>query len=162
MAQEPFGGRVEDRVGYALKRAQHALRSRMDRALHGLGLTTAQYAALSALETAPGLSGAELARRSFVTPQTMNGIVTNLEVAGLLVRRPQPHHGRVLEASLSPAGAAVLAHAHRRVAAVEARMVASLDAAERRRLLAALRACADALSGPAGELEEAGLRQGAE
>jgi len=160
--QTAVGGRVEDRVGYALKRAQHALRSRMDRALHDLGLTTAQYAALSALETAPGLSGAELARRSFVTPQTMNGIVTNLEAAGLLRRRPQPNHGRVLEASLSAAGAAVLAEAHGRVAAVEARMVASLNDAERRHLLVALRACAEALIGPEGELAAEDVRRGTE
>src|SRR3712207_8022525 len=67
------------RVGYELKRAQHALRSEMDGALRGVGLTTPQYAALSVLEGEEGISGALLARRCFVTPQTMNGILVNLE-----------------------------------------------------------------------------------
>ena len=65
----------------------------MDKALREVCMTTAQYAALSALEAAPGLSGAELARRSLVTPQTMNAILVNLEAAGLVVRRPHPEHG---------------------------------------------------------------------
>ncbi len=42
------------RLGYALKRAQHALRTRMDEALRHLDLTTPQYAALSAIELDPG------------------------------------------------------------------------------------------------------------
>ena len=56
------GGWVESKVGYQMKRAQHALRFEMDRALREVGMTTAQYAALSTLEAAPGLSAAELAR----------------------------------------------------------------------------------------------------
>ena len=67
---------VEGRVGYELKKAQYGLRSRMDEELRGVGLTTPQYAALSALGEEPGASGAGLARRCFVTPQTMNGILT--------------------------------------------------------------------------------------
>jgi len=55
------------RLGYQLKRTQHALRLRMDEALHALGLTAPQYAVLSILEEAPRLSNADLARRSFVT-----------------------------------------------------------------------------------------------
>jgi hypothetical protein len=63
--------RLESRVGYQLKRAEHALRLEMDGALRDMGLTTPQYAALSVLGDEPGLSGAELARRCFVTPQTI-------------------------------------------------------------------------------------------
>jgi DNA-binding MarR family transcriptional regulator len=55
---------MDDRIG---KRVQAGLRSGMDRALETKGLTTPQYAALSALERESGLSNAELARRSFVT-----------------------------------------------------------------------------------------------
>ena len=54
-------------VGYHMKRAQHALRIEMDEALREVGMTTAQYAALSTLEAATGLSAAELARGSSVT-----------------------------------------------------------------------------------------------
>jgi hypothetical protein len=41
-------------------------------ATRGHGATLAQYAVLTALDEEPGLSSAGLARRAFVTPQTMN------------------------------------------------------------------------------------------
>jgi DNA-binding MarR family transcriptional regulator len=143
------GFRVESRVGYQMKRAQHALRVEMDKALREVGMTTAQYAALSALEVAPGLSGAELARRSFVTPQTMNAILANLESAGLVVRRPHPEHGRVLQAYLTEMGEESVARAHGLVEDVERRMLDRLSQDDRRRLLEALRDCANALGGGA-------------
>jgi len=65
-------------------------------ALRGLGITTPQYAALTFLDESPGLSSAQLARRAFVTPQTMNRMVANLEAAGLIARGPHPELGRVL------------------------------------------------------------------
>lgn len=133
------------RVGYELKRAQHALRVEMDGALRGVGLTTPQYAALAVLEGESGLSGAELARRCFVTPQTMNGIVVNLESAGLLERRPHPEHGRVLQAYLTGEGEAMVSRAHAPIEAIEERMLAGTGEDERGRLLRALRDCADTL-----------------
>ncbi len=137
--------RVEDRVGYVVKRVQQALGAQMSQALSDHGLTNAQYAALSALEADPGLSNAELARRSFVTPQTMNQVVAQLERAGLVQRRPHPVHGRILETRVTPRGEAALALAHAAVLAIEARMVSGLTAAEQAQLLAALRRCAEGL-----------------
>jgi len=117
----------------------------MDGALRGVGLTTPQYAALSVLEGEEGISGALLARRCFVTPQTMNGILVNLEKAGLLERRAHPGHGRVLQAYLTGDGEEMLSRAHALVEAVEGLMLENLAEAERERLLVALRGCADAL-----------------
>ncbi len=111
----------------------------MDRALRDVVMTTAQYSALSALEAAPGLWGAELARRSFVTPQTMNAILAKLESAGLVVRRPHPTHGRVLQACLTKLGEESVARAHGLVEAVEGRMLDRLCQDGRHRLLEALR-----------------------
>lgn len=144
-------GRVEGRVGYQMKRVQHALRSAMDGALREVGITTAQYAALNALEVAPGLSGADLARRGFVTPQTMNAIVVNLEAAGLVARRPHPEHGRVLQAYLTETGEELVSRAHEVVEAIERRMLEGLGRDEQRWLLEALRGCADALETGAEE-----------
>src|SRR5277367_4602784 len=67
--------RTLKRLGYALKRAQHALRVRMDEVLRPLGLTTAQYAVICVIEQEAGISNAGLARAAFVTPQTMTGIL---------------------------------------------------------------------------------------
>lgn len=133
------------RIGYELKRAQHALRLEMDGALREVGLTTPQYAALSVVEGEGGVSGALLARRCFVTPQTMNGVVVNLEKAGLLERRPHPEHGRVLRTYLTGDGQKMLSRAHALVEDIVERMLEGLAEGERARLLAALRGCADAL-----------------
>ncbi len=136
---------LEGRVGYQLKRVQQALRNRMDEVLRGAGLTTPQYAALSVLADEPGLSGAELARRSFVTPQTMNGILANLEAVGMILRQPHPEHGRVLQAYLTEAGEGLVSRAHAEVGYIEDLMLSELDSGERRKLLEMLRVCTDSL-----------------
>lgn len=136
---------LESRVGYQLKRVQHALRLKMDEVLREVGLTTPQYAVLSVLEEEPGLSGAALARRSFVTPQTMNMIVAKLEDACLIARVPHPEHGRVLQAYLTDEGRELVAGAHEVVEAVEEGMLGGLGLEERSRLACVLNGCADAL-----------------
>jgi DNA-binding MarR family transcriptional regulator len=113
--------------------------------LRELGVTTPQYAVLTFLEQAPGLSSAQLARRAFVTPQTMNRIVANLQAAGLIERDAHPELGRVLEARLTPAGRALLAEAHRRVRAVEDQMAADLTPEEQRQLVRLLEQCMQGL-----------------
>jgi DNA-binding MarR family transcriptional regulator len=134
------------RLGYALKRAQHALRTRMDDALRPLGLTSPQYAVLSAVELEAGISNARLARAAFVTPQTMQGIIANLERDGLLVRQADPEHGRILRSGLTSHGQTVLARAHRLVEEVEHVMISSVGTAEAARISGLLSQCADALS----------------
>jgi DNA-binding MarR family transcriptional regulator len=132
-------------VGYLLKTAQQALRTAMDAALRHLGITTPQYAVLTFLDESPGLSAAQLARRAFVTPQTMQRIVANLQAAGLIERDPHPELGRVLEVRLSDRGRGVLMECHRRVHDVESRMVADLSPLEQRQLAELLERCTRAL-----------------
>jgi DNA-binding MarR family transcriptional regulator len=117
-------------LGYTLKRAQQALRNTIDPALADLGLTTAQYAALYNLHRHPGASSAELARMSFVTPQTMVRIVADLEERGLLSREPSQAHARVLQARLSDDGEAVLQRAQHRVDLIHTHMLEGIPTAE--------------------------------
>ena len=132
-------------LGYLLKTAQQSLRAAMDAALRDAGITTPQFAVLTFLEESPGLSSAQLARRAFVTPQTMNRIVSNLEAAGLIERGPHPELGRVLEARLSRRGQKLLADCRRRVAEVEERMVSDLSSTERQQFASLLERCIVAL-----------------
>src|SRR3954465_9607502 len=126
--------RMKDRVGYQLKRAQQALRTAMDEGLRAQGMTTPQYAALAALDADEPLSGAELARRCFVTAQTMNAILVGLERARLVERAAHAEHGRVIEARLTKRGRTKLQHAHPTVFAIEERMLSEITAAGRRKL----------------------------
>src|ERR1700721_2922964 len=85
-----------DWVGYSLKITQHRLRQRLDAELARLGITAPQNTVLLAVAGNPRISNAELARAAFVTPQTMQAILVNLERGGLIVRTPHPGHGGVI------------------------------------------------------------------
>src|SRR3954453_21484149 len=137
---------VTDRVGYQLKRAQQALRTAMDEGLRAQGITTPQYATLTALDADEPLSGAELARRCFVTAQTMNAILVGLERARLVERAAHAEHGRVIEARLTKRGRAKLKDAHKTVFGIEERMLSEMTMAQRRRLNETLRRFVENLS----------------
>lgn len=137
---------VAKRLGYALKRAQQALRTRMDEVLRPVGLTVAQYAVLCAIEAEAGISNARLARAAFVTPQTMQGILVNLHRDGLLSREADPSHGRILRSELTKAGLKILAQAHRVIGDLEEIMIEAVGEAEAERLAELLSRCADKLT----------------
>lgn len=101
--------------------------------------------ALTLLEDEPGLSSADLARRSYVSAQTMGGVVANLERTGLIKRRAHHTHGRIRQATPTPTGSRLLAKAHQRVRKIEQQMTSDLDADERHQLFGMLRRCAKAL-----------------
>lgn len=129
------------RASYLLKRAQHMLRARMDAELRHLELTAPTYAVLAAVERAPGSSNAALARAAFVTPQTMQGMVAGLERAGLLLRAPDPEHGRVLKTVLTEQGRDRIGQAHAVAERIDERMTRDFGSNGRERLIAALEQC---------------------
>src|SRR5271169_3109099 len=146
MSSEIITEPVAKRLGYALKRAQHALRTRMDEVLRPLNLTTAQYAVMSVIEQEAGISNAGLAKAAFVTPQTMTGILANLHRDGLLCREADRYHGRILRSELTPAGKKNLAQAHRVVGELEKIMLKAVGRAKAANLAELLSQCADNLS----------------
>src|SRR5262245_35374586 len=109
---------ITDRIGYHLKRMHQVYCATVVATLRELGLTTAQYAALGVLETAPGISNAALARACFVTPQTMNEIVQSLHARGWVEREPHPVHGRILQLDLTELGRRRLTLAHQLIETV--------------------------------------------
>jgi DNA-binding MarR family transcriptional regulator len=163
---EGFRG-PDGRVGYLLRQAQHTLRAAMYQPLTDIGITVAQYSVLSVADAEPGLSGAELARDTMLTPQSVNAIVVLLERSGLLERHPDARDLRLRRIYVSPSGHEVLALARPAVWAVEQRMVASMTAAEQATFRRQLTECALALdagptTGPApAEPALSGARQGA-
>ena len=89
------------------------------------GLTTLQFTTLSVLSRhgAP-LSTSQLARRAFMTPQSMSEVIHALERKGLIKRNPHPNHRRTLPATITPKGRRVLSacdKAVRRVRGLDAR-----------------------------------------
>jgi len=117
-------------IGYRLKLAQHALRLRMDRLLSERNLTMAQYIALLLIEVSPQITNAEIARRAFVTPQTMHRIVTDIESAGLVVASAAPNNKRELLRSLTDRGMELVKYAHQVARKVETEMLRGLSEKE--------------------------------
>lgn len=136
---------VDEQVGYLVKRLQQLTRSAMDERLAEHRVSMATYAALGALEHHADLSNAELARRCFVTPQTMNALVRTLEAEGLVDRHPHPEHGRIIETRLTPRGRELVDVCHKEVAQVHDVMLAGLTSAQADQLAAWLRQCVSAL-----------------
>lgn len=133
---------------YLVKRLELAIRARMDDALRPRGLTTLQFTALTALRHRDGLSSAQLARRSFVTPQTMNEMVRWLEGHGHIERRRDPDNRRVLLITLTDAGRALLEQCDPLVEAIEAEMLGAVPAVQHALFRQSLELGYDVLSGP--------------
>lgn len=131
---------------YLVKQVEQAIRAHLDGLFRPLGLTTLQYTALSVLERRDGLTSAELARRSFVRPQTMHEMITGLDERGFIERRRDPDNRRVLLISLTPQGRAMLAAYDEQVRMLEADMLAGLSPRRRADLAAALDGCRRALA----------------
>jgi DNA-binding MarR family transcriptional regulator len=107
------------RVGYLIYRVERRLRDLVDEAARANGMTTTEYVALSVLRRHDGMSSAELARWSFVTPQAMNVVITGLEKRELVGREPDSQHRRVLRASVTPKGHEALENCDRSMNLIE-------------------------------------------
>ncbi len=143
MAQGDTVGDLDQSVGYVIKQVQALLHNAMDEVLRPLGLNVAQYACLELLGQHPGLSNSELARRAFVTRQSMNVVLRRLQDRGLLTRPDHADHGRALPTTLTRTGQATLRKASVAVRAVEQQLFSPLSPAQQRRLRDDLAACAN-------------------
>jgi DNA-binding MarR family transcriptional regulator len=136
----------EGYLGYLLRQASVALRTAMDRALADQGLTSAQFAVLTMIVAYPGASGADLARLTFLTPQTINVIVRNLERDGAIEKTAHATHGRILRLSATAKGQALLKRCRARVGEVEAELAGLLGRDEQRTVRRWLSAVAEKLA----------------
>ena len=137
--------RTSFEIGQLVKETQSVLRSRMDEALRPLGLTMPQYVCLATLLEHPGTTSSELARRGYVTRQTLSVLMKGLVERGLVVRSEHPGPRRELAVQLTDEARALVGEAHSSVAGVATAMTARLDPAQAAQLRDALVSCRDAL-----------------
>ncbi len=117
-------------IGYLLRQACTAYRILMEKTLVDLGVTPPQFSVLTMIASYPGVSGADLARLSLLTPQTVSVIVNNLEKAGWVARRPHDQHGRIQVLEITDAGKELLLRCNALVHAAETRLMDGLDPAD--------------------------------
>ncbi|CAJ1509343.1 MarR family winged helix-turn-helix transcriptional regulator [[Mycobacterium] holstebronense] len=98
---------LTNNILWLLKQAFYYSLTTVNEAISEHGVSTAQIGLLRQLAGEPGLSGAELARRLLITPQGVQLALSALERRGLVERKQDPHHGRILRAYLTDEGRAV-------------------------------------------------------
>jgi DNA-binding MarR family transcriptional regulator len=133
---------ARQRISYLVKQVQQAFRRACEERLRELGLSMSQYAVLRALADAPGAPASELARRTFVTRQSLRDVLEGLSTAGLASVAAHPIAGRALPVTLTDAGQSLLDQAEEIVLDVEKRMITGLPPGEVQRLASLLTACA--------------------
>jgi DNA-binding MarR family transcriptional regulator len=143
-ATEPPGG--DATLLYLIKQVELAVRSHLEQAVGRAGLTVLQYTALTVLERHPEMTSSELARNSFVRPQTMAQTIAALEDLGYVERERDPRSQRQLLITLSGVGQRTLDDLRQPVADIESAMVDPLDQAQVASLKRALQLCRAALT----------------
>ncbi|HEY7207413.1 MAG TPA: MarR family transcriptional regulator [Gaiellaceae bacterium] len=136
---------MEPRLSYLVGRLDRVLRRRLAAAVEPAGLTLPAYVALSVLRTQDGLSNAQLARRSLVTPQSMSEALAQLVEKRYVRRRAAPDHGRIIRTEITRSGLRALERCDRAVDEVERQMLNELGAREAAGLRRALLSCGRAL-----------------
>jgi DNA-binding MarR family transcriptional regulator len=104
-----------------VKRIFIQFHSLMDEKLRPYGVTTAQIRLLLAIRSAPGSSGAELARQCEVTPQSAQSLIEKAEESGWITRSKDNMNERIVTASLTPEGEKLLKVAERCIRNIEAK-----------------------------------------
>jgi DNA-binding MarR family transcriptional regulator len=102
----------DDSLGFVLWRATHAWQRFLEQALIPTGLTHLRFALLVALawltHKGDSVTQRQLADFLGMQPMQVSQVVTMLEKAGLMVRRPSPRDQRAFALALTAAGEASL------------------------------------------------------
>jgi len=122
----------EGHLGYLLRQASVAARAAMEKVLAELEVTPPQFSVLTMIVAYPGVSGADLARLTFLTPQTINVIVRNLERMGAIAKAADAEHGRILRLTATAKGQVLLKRCRIRVMQVEERLASLVGRDEER------------------------------
>jgi|SRR5579864_6441586 len=129
------------RLTYLVGQLDRIVSRRLTEALAVHGLTLPQFTALSVLNARGRSSNAQLAERSFITPQSANEVVKTMESNGWVMREPDPTNRRIVLLQLTPTGKALLRRCDETVDRVEQSMLEDMDEKEAQALRTLLHGC---------------------
>lgn len=121
-------------TGYTIKQVQQQIHMTMEDALRPLSLNLSQYNVLKNLHTSPLLTGAELARKAFVTPQTMHTILTTMERKGFVARTAINGNSKSFHISITDSGTATLMDAEKALSTLFEKANSALSSSEHAKL----------------------------
>jgi DNA-binding MarR family transcriptional regulator len=131
----PNGRQLDPSLVYVVGRVDQAVRREMRKRLAAWDLSVPEYTTLSVLRRRPGLSNAQLARRTMVTPQSMIQILARLEERELVRREVDPAHKRILRGEVTREGEELLAQADPAVNAIQDEMLRDVPDEQRAAVL---------------------------
>ena len=97
-----------ERPGFLLRRAHQISAAIFEGSCAALGLTQAQYGALTVLSLQPGIDQTRLAKALAFDKVTVLRVVRGLEERGLIAREVSPNSRRQMAVRLTPAGIRLL------------------------------------------------------
>lgn len=130
---------LEERLGYALRRAQLKVFKHFDEAMHEHDIRPAQFSALVIIEGHPGVTQASLAQTLAIDPPRVVNLVNTLEARGLAVRVRSKRDRRSYGIFLTRAGKALVVTLKALSEQSDLAATQALSDIERRQLLALLR-----------------------
>jgi DNA-binding MarR family transcriptional regulator len=110
------------RTAQMMKRILIHFRSQMDEKLRPQGVTTAQLQVLKVIRDHPGVSGAQLARSCYVTPQSAQSLLRGLEEGEWIVRSKDHGNDRILTIRLTSEGEKLLLSAEKTARVIEKKL----------------------------------------
>lgn len=129
---------LENRLGYALRRAQLAVFKHFNEAMQEYGIRPAQFSSLVVIEGYPGITQTNLAKILDIDPPRIVSLINNLEERGLALRvrckRDRRSHGIFL----SKKGEALTEHLKGLAEQSDIKATQTLSEIERRQLLTLL------------------------
>ncbi len=136
------------RVSYLVARLDRLLRLWLAETLAPFAISLPEYTALSILGRRASLTNAQLARRTYVSPQAMQQITERLISRGLIARAADQRRGRILPATLTDRGVELLAQCDAAVDRLEERMMHDLRPGARQAFRESLLDCLAGLRPP--------------
>jgi DNA-binding MarR family transcriptional regulator len=118
-------------VTFLVRHAWLSMRSALADALDEHGLSVQQYGVLVLVSKLPGQTVAEVGREVGTARQSANELISGMERAGLLERRPNPKDRRTQQVHLTPGGEQRLIDVGPAVRKVEEDLEASFSDADR-------------------------------
>jgi DNA-binding MarR family transcriptional regulator len=132
-------GGLEGAIGFALRRAQIAVFDHYSELTQGLGVTPAQFAALSLIQANPGLNQVSLGEALCIEGPRTAVVIDDLERRGLVTRKAAPADRRSHAIFLTPAGRSLHKKVAKREAEHNAHMIERLRGEDKDALLRMLR-----------------------
>ncbi|MBK6974903.1 MAG: MarR family transcriptional regulator [Candidatus Methylophosphatis roskildensis] len=125
-------------IGFLLTETARLFRQLIDRRLHPLGLTRAQWSVLAILSNRDGLSQSQLAEALEVEKTTAGRLIDHVEKSGWVERRPIPGDRRVWGVYLTDRARPLIADVERVVLSVRAEILSDLSPTQQHELAGVL------------------------